>query len=156
MRHEAIREAVALLVEDIHEKASAATHRMHAGGLPSSRQLAMLLHVESEARRLHAALGQGVGKGERRARVLALANVAFAHDSEWPDGGELLRAEHAGELLLTRSLVAHLVGEFSFGFLASEEELEVRKEVAVVLNVLGDLHLEQRWTQVSLDGRTTR
>lgn len=154
MRHEAFREAVGLLVEDLHEKAAAAGHRLRAKGLPSSRQLAMLLHIESEARRLHAALGEGVGKGERRARILALANVAFAHDSEWPDGGELLRAEHAGELLIATSVVEHLVGEFSFRFMAGEEEREVRHDAAVVLNVLGDLHLQERWKQVSLEGRT--
>ena len=41
---------------------------------------------------------------------------------------------------MTRSVHAHLLGEYSFGFLASEEGRAVRAEAQAVLNVSWQLH----------------
>lgn len=137
---EGVHDAVELLVEALHGKSAAALLRSSQLGPHTSRQAAMVLRVESEARRLQAGLSVA-SKGDVRGRLVKLVTAAAEIDVEFPDGGLLLSSEHGEPRQMTQALVAHLVGEFSFAFLPCEAAERFREEAALVLNTICALHL---------------
>ena len=137
---EGVHDAVELLVEALHGKSAAALLRSSQLGLHTSRQTAMVLRVESEARRLQAGLA-GASRGDVRGRLVKLVTVAAEFDVEFPDGGVLLSSEHGEQRQMTQALAAHLVGEFSFAFLSCEAADRFRAEAVLVLDTICSLHL---------------
>ena len=136
---EAVHDAVELLVEDLHAKSDAALGRNAQLKTPALRQLARVLRVESEARRLQAGLSSG--KGPLRGMLVSLITAATEFDAEFPDGGLLLASEHGEARQMTRTVALHLAGEFSFGFLACEAAARIRADAALILNTICPLHL---------------
>lgn len=137
---EAVHDAVELLVEDLHAKSDAALGRNAQLKAPALRQLAKVLRVESEARRLQAGLSSG-SRGPLRGLLVSLITAATEFDAEFPDGGLLLASEHGEARQMTRTLALHLAGEFSFGFLACEAGARIRADAALILNTICPLHL---------------
>ncbi len=137
---EAVHDAVELLVEALHGRSAAAVLRTAHLGPRASRQAAMILRVESEARRLQASLSSA-GKMDVRSRLVTLTAAAAEFDAEFPDGGLLLSSEHGEHRQMTHTLVAHLVGEFSFAFMTCEAAERFREEALLVLNTICSLHL---------------
>lgn len=138
---EAVHEGVDLLIEELHAMSSAASRRHAQLRLGSRHQLGMVLRVEESARRLRAGLA-AVGSGERMARLVEAVTAAAEFDAEFPDGGALLSTEHGEARQMTRALVAHLVGEYSFCFLATESAAAFHEEAQVVINTICGLHLD--------------
>ena len=137
---EGVQDAVDLLVEALHGKSAAALLRNAQLGPRTSRQVAMVLRVESEARRLQAGLSSSDWV-EVRGRLVKLTTAAAEFDAELPDGGLLLSSEHGEHRQMTHTLVAHLVGEFSFAVLKCEAAERFREEARLVLNTICSLHL---------------
>lgn len=137
---EGVQDAVDLLVEALHSKSAAALLRNAQLGPRTSRQVAMVLRVESEARRLQAGLSS-TDRVEVCGRLVKLTTAAAEFDAEFPDGGLLLSSEHGEHQQMTHTLVEHLVGEFSFAFLKCEAAERFREEALLVLNTICSLHL---------------
>lgn len=141
---EGVHDAVDLLVEALRGKSAAALLRSSQLGPHISRQAAMVLRVESEARRLQVGLSSA-SSGGVRGRLVKLITAAAEFDAEFPDGGLLLSSEHGEPRQMTQALVAHLVGEFSFAFLSCEAADRFRGEARLVLDTICSLHFAD-WT----------
>ncbi len=146
---EGVHDALELLVEDLHVKSNAARVRHSQLGVGTTPSLAMVVRVENEARivaamlrEVHSAADFAAVRGKLRGALVALVTAACEFDVEFADGGPLLSSEHGESRQMLRSLVAHLVGEFSFGFLAAEVGAALREETLVILNVICSLHLD--------------
>ncbi len=137
---EAVHEALELLVETLHLKSAAAARRQAQLRLGSRHQLALVERVEAAASSVRAGVVADVPRGERVARLVALATAAAEFDAEYPDGGALLSSEHGQARQMTGALVAHLHGEFSFRFLAGGAAAGFYEEAAVVLDTICSLH----------------
>lgn len=146
---EGVHDALELLVEDLHALSDAARVRHSQLGAVSAQSLAMIARVEQEARILAGTLRE-VSSGEDfiavrggvRGQLVCLVTAACEFDAESADGGPLLSSEHGASRQMLRSVIAHLVGEFSFGFLPTEVGAAVRGEALVILNVICSLHFD--------------
>ena len=146
-------DAVDLLVEDLKEKSRAAAARNAQLASPLGVALVLVQQVESEGRGLAALLrevaaahdvaeGLARARGRLRGHLAQLVTRACEFDAAFPDGGPLLSAEHGERRQMVLSVVAHLLGEFSFGFLADETVDALRADAVVILNTLCSLHFD--------------
>lgn len=145
---EAVHEALELLVEDLHSKSLAALRRHEQRRLASRHELGLVLRVEEEARCLRAGVAAGAAQGDRVARLVALVTAAAEFDAEFPAGGAVLSSEHGELRQMTRAVVAHLVGEFSFRFFAGRPAAALYKEAEVVIDTICSLHF-QDWQKLA-------
>lgn len=145
---EGVHGAMELLVEDLHARSAAAERRHQQMRLSTRHELALVFRVEAEARRLQQGLAAGMAHGERVAALAALVTAALEFDVECPDGGAVLSSEHGEARQMTRTVVAHLVGEFSFRFLAGSPAEVFYKEAQTVLDTIGPLHFDD-WETLS-------
>lgn len=145
---EAVHEALELLVEDLHSKSLAALRRHEQLRLASRHQLGLVQRVEAEARCVQAGLAAGVTYGDRVARLVGLVTAAAEFDAEFPAGGALLSSEHGEPRQMTRAVVAHLVGEFSFRFLTGRQAEGFYEEAEVVIDTICSLHF-QDWQKLA-------
>lgn len=155
---EALVDAVDLLVEDLHAKSVAATTRNAQLEKPLGVALVLVHQVESEARGLSTLLrevasvhdvveGLARARGRLRGHLAQLVTRASEFDAAFPDGGPLLSAEHGERRQMVLSVVAHLLGEFSFGFLADEAVTALRADSVVILNTICSLHFDD-WAKL--------
>lgn len=150
---EGLVDAVDLLVEDLRAKSAAATARNAQLARPLGVALVLVHQVESEARGLSTLLrevaaahdiveGLARARGRLRGQLAQLVTRASEFDSAFPDGGPLLSAEHGEKRQMVLSVVAHLLGEFSFGFLADETVTALRADAVVIINTICSLHFD--------------
>lgn len=139
---EGVLESLELLVLDLRAKSLAARQRAsRAAAAPeAAAELQLVLDVEAAALALERLLRDGASRTARLDAFALLAKAAIEFDAVHPLGGPLLGAEHGPRWQMTRSVHAHLLGEYSFGFLATEEGRAVRDEAQAVLNVSWQLH----------------
>jgi len=146
---EAVHEAFELLVEELSSKSLAARRRHEQLRLGSPHELGLVQRVEAEARCVQAGLAAGVTCGDRVALLVPLVTAAAEFDAELPAGGALLSSEHGESRQMTRAVVAHLVGEFSFRFLAGRPAAAAfYKEAEVVIDTICSLHF-QDWQKLA-------
>lgn len=131
-------EAVELLVEDLATRTAAAAHRAQLQAEPNAVQLQQVRAIEAAAHDLLAVLRAGLSHA--RGELVRLVRAAAVFDAQHPYGGELLEAEHAQPFQMMRTVAAHLVGEFSFAWLADDESRAFLDEALAVLNEVAPAH----------------
>lgn len=129
-----IRDSLELLIDALQEKHHAAvTRSARTASTPAAlEQLSLLSGAVGAAKGLWSAVVEG--HPEQGSQLDTLIAHAAALDVKFPDGGPLLSSEHQATRQMTRLLVQHFFGEFSFPFAVGQGDAEIRARLARTMN----------------------